>query len=569
MDRITTSYLKEFKKEQSLEKLKESDAFEHFANYCIVSDIHDEEFSITDVHTGGGSDLGIDGISIIINGTLIESPEQVKDLAERSDTFDITFALIQAKTSSNFSWSEMSVFLDGVKDFFSEEIDVPINDHIKHNREIMKVIYDNSLKFRKKKPECRVYYVTTGEWVSDQYLTARCEGRTRDIERMGIFSKVYVTPLGADDIQDSYLRSKNSATARINFPNKVLLPDITGVSEAYLGTVPASEFVKIITDKIGNIKKSLFVENVRDFQEYNTVNQEIKNTLNDPLEKEKFVVLNNGITIVARGLSVVRNNVDLTDYQIVNGCQTSHVLFHEADQLTEAVQVPLKIIATQEEEVINSIIMATNSQTEVTAEDLFAMGKFAKKLEKFLASYEEKQKIFYERRSKQYNATPGIEKVRIITKLQQIRAFAAMFLDEPHRASSYHTELHSQVGDKIFNDRHKLEPYYASAYGYYKLEFFFRNNAIPVSYKPARFQILMAFRYLSNPGTTPELHANKIASYSHRICENLWDTSKAINTFNKCMDIIDSASKNELNREIAKTRGFTETVKELAIKASK
>src|SRR5207248_2095547 len=117
--------------------------------------------------------------------------------------------------------------------------------------------------------------------------------------------------------------------------------------------------------------------------------------------------------------------------------------------LTEAIQIPLKVIATEDEDIINSIITATNRQTQVTSEDLYALGAFQKKLEAFLSAYPDRKQLYYERRSKQYNATAGVEKVRIITKSQQIRAFAAMFLDDPHRASRYYADLRAQVGDKI------------------------------------------------------------------------------------------------------------------------
>lgn len=141
------------------------------------------------------------------------------------------------------------------------------------------------------------------------------------------------------------------------------------------------------------------------------------------------------------------------------------------------------MIATEDEDIINAVITATNRQTQVTTEDLYALGAFQKKVEAFLAAYPDKKQLYYERRSKQYNSMLGIEKVRIITKPQQIRAFAAMFLDFAHRASRYYADLRAQVGDRIFNEHHKLEPYYVSAYAYYKLEFLFRNGALPVYYK--------------------------------------------------------------------------------------
>ncbi|MBE9256629.1 MULTISPECIES: hypothetical protein [Aphanizomenonaceae] len=74
MDRITSSYLKTFKQEQSFsEDLNESILFEHFVNYCIVSKEYNAQFLLEDIHIGGGGDLGIDGIAIIVNGNLIIS----------------------------------------------------------------------------------------------------------------------------------------------------------------------------------------------------------------------------------------------------------------------------------------------------------------------------------------------------------------------------------------------------------------------------------------------------------------------------------------------------------------
>ncbi|MER5835196.1 hypothetical protein ABT116_31290, partial [Streptomyces sp. NPDC002130] len=80
MDRVTKAYLDAFRTEQSIEKLSESDAFELFADYCVISDSYDDEFNVTDVHTGGGDDLGIDGIGVIINGSLISSGEDMEGL---------------------------------------------------------------------------------------------------------------------------------------------------------------------------------------------------------------------------------------------------------------------------------------------------------------------------------------------------------------------------------------------------------------------------------------------------------------------------------------------------------
>jgi hypothetical protein len=170
--------------------------------------------------------------------------------------------------------------------------------------------------------------------------------------------------------------------------------------------------------------------------------------------------------------------------------------------------------------------------------------------------------LYYERRSKQYNSVTGIEKVRIITKPQQIRAFAAMFLDDPHRASRYYADLRAQVGDRIFNEQHKLEPYYTAAYAYYKLEYLFRNGLLPVYYKPARYPLLMALRYIVGGPEMPSLTANRIQAYCNKICEALWEDAASSKAFGKGIEVIDAAlDGTPLMRDTVKTQSFTDAVR--------
>ena len=70
----------------------------------------------------------------------------------------------------------------------------------------------------------------------------------------------------------------------------------------------------------------------------------------------------------------------------MNGCQTSHVLFEVAREqaISDSVMIPLRLIATQDEDVVNAIIRATNRQTEVKEEQFFAITEFPRQLESLL-----------------------------------------------------------------------------------------------------------------------------------------------------------------------------------------
>ena len=82
----------------------------------------------------------------------------------------------------------------------------------------------------------------------------------------------------------------------------------------------------------------------------------------------------------------------------------------------EETNIPIKVVATTDEDTISSIITATNRQTEVTTEDLFAKSPFQKRLESLYDSYPAKKKLHYSVARGGIRAVNGIEKVRIIDK---------------------------------------------------------------------------------------------------------------------------------------------------------
>src|SRR5690606_12983936 len=126
-------------------------------------------------------------------------------------------------------------------------------------------------------------------------------------------------------------------------------------------------------------------------------------------------------------------------YQIVNGCQTSHVIYYNLEKIdTKKVAIPVKIIVTADDSITNELIKATNNQTKVEREELLALSDFQKRLEEFYNTFTKKsQRLYYERRSDQYAYNNDIEKVRIVNIRNQIKSFSAMFLNLPHLAKAY------------------------------------------------------------------------------------------------------------------------------------
>ena len=283
--------------------------------------------------------------------------------------------------------------------------------------------------------------------------------------------------------------------------------------------------------------------------------------------------MNNGVTIIARTLQQVSDRVTINDYQIVNGCQTSHVLFASlADSQADDVMVPMRLIATEDEEVIASIIKATNSQTAIPPLQFLAITDFQEKLENFFGAFPADQRLYYERRTRQYDAM-AIERVRVITPVQLIRAFAAMFLNEPHGTTRSFARLRDRIGDEIFNPQHKLNLYYVAALAHYRLEFLFRNQRMDPIFKPARYHLMLAARILAEPSAPPKMNSNEMERYCQGIATVLWDVARADPLFSEASEIVYNVASSQgaittgvLDRDVVRTQPFTALVIEEATK---
>jgi AIPR protein len=556
MDRVSEALLNEFSNEHGFSGLSEEKRFEHFTSFIAVSRHFNDTFDTEEILVGSAT--GIDGIAIIVNGSLITDVESLEEI-ETANELDATFVFVQADRGSSFDAAKIGNFGFSVLDFFRDHPTLPRNDQILVAAEIMSAVYRRSPKFKRGNPACRLYFATTGTWVGDQVLESRRSAVIDDLIATNLFREVTFHPLGADGIQKLYRQTKNAIQREFIFENRVTIPDVPGVTQAYLGFLPVPELMKIISDDTGEMIGSLFYSNPRDWQDYNDVNEEIKSTLESDA-KSRFVLMNNGITIIARDVRPTANKFVIEDYQIVNGCQTSHVLFEQADKRDKSVAVPVRLIGTQDEAVINAIIRATNRQTPVTEDQFFALQEFPKQLEQYFQTFPNQHKLYYERRSRQYDRL-AIEKTRVITQPSVIKAFAAMFLQEPHRTTRNYSALKEKVGKDIFGKGHRMEPYYTSAFAHYKLEYLFRNARLEAKYKAARFHILLAVRILGNPALLPRhFNSREMEAYCNPLQAVLWDSAKCDELITAAARVVEAAVGNNFHRDNIRTEPTTKEV---------
>lgn len=129
-------------------------------------------------------------------------------------------------------------------------------------------------------------------------------------------------------------------------------------------------------------------------------NKGMLNTLRDDSERERFHLLNNGITVVCESYAIEDGFIKAEDFQVVNGCQTTETLWKynsEEEEKIIDVYVPLRIIETQNNEALaGRISQTTNSQSAVASSDLVANDPIQKDIKTKLG--EGSPAVFYEAR---------------------------------------------------------------------------------------------------------------------------------------------------------------------------
>ncbi len=492
-NRIIKNYLDNYLHDFGINENNETVAFEHFCNYCIFSHINPEAYSsdkffYEEAHTGQGGDNAIDGIMIMVNDVAVTSKQQFETIIGASRNFSVKFIFVQSKTSASFDTGEILKIGSGVKSFFSKS-SLNANTKVLRYKEISDAIFDKSLRFSSK-PECFIYYVTIGKWVDDVNLQNAIDDVESQLSDLNYFSIAKLKPIDADRISTIYRELNNSISREIIISKNVAFPaEIQGIQEAYIGLVRMGEYMKLVTDEDGVLQAGLFYENVRGFLGENPVNNEIRETL-EREESIQFPILNNGITIVTKSLHLSGEKFALTDFQIVNGCQTTNVLYQCREKVSKNLMIPVKIISTDNGELINRIIRSTNRQTQVLDEAFESLKEFHKKLQQYYNTYTETNRIYYERRTHEYDYDGTIKKSNIVTLPIQLYAVMSMFYGEPHSVHRYYGELLRANSNKVFQEDHQLSLYYASAWTLHQIEAAMRRGEITQEWKSYRYHLL-------------------------------------------------------------------------------
>jgi hypothetical protein len=177
------------------------------------------------------------------------------------------------------------------------------------------------------------------------------------------------------------------------------------------------------------------------------------------------------------------------------------------------MHIPIKIVSTTNQEVINSIIRSTNRQNQVQPEAFESLTEFHRKFEEFCKAKNRdvKGSIYYERRSRQYVTDDTVRPIQIISLSNLLSASISMFYSEPHSTHRYYGELLKANRSKIFIEDHLLEPYYFAAYCLHKLILELRKTPESKKHSFARYHTLMYIWNVLTNGEKYKLNSRKLA----------------------------------------------------------
>jgi hypothetical protein len=393
---------------------------QHLKSYAI--DDEDLEAGITD----GGNDGGIDGYYFLINNRQIVTADTE---IEPKVASSIHLLFFQVKHSGGMKPTEIEKWLETADDFFDLSKD-PNSFGARYNKEIktaMRVWREQYLKLSVHFPEVLVdfYYITGDDAEPDEYALDACR-RVKERVEAAFKNTCNVYCVGAKELYKQVQR-RPLKTRKIKWAEQPM-----STAEGYVGLVKLPDFREFLAEdgRPSVLAERIFESNVRGFVIDSTVNDDIAESLHSPADEPNFWLLNNGVTIIAAKTAPAHLMLTVEDPQIVNGLQTSRVIFDNipADSKDDRT-VLVRVMETTDQKTQDRIIKATNSQNKMQAASLRMTDPIHRDIEQLFRN----EGLFYDRR-KGFYKDQGQPIKRIISVNSVAQAVISIMLQRPDDA---------------------------------------------------------------------------------------------------------------------------------------
>lgn len=473
--------------EERASEISESKFFELFTAEQALKDFVPTDDEVASGQVGGGNDGGLDSIYFLINRRFVsDEMEFDRKAVTRADLI-----LIQSSMEDGFNEKRMEKLnlltedllnLSYGKDKFSGE----------YNEDLLSIMEMFKKKYREfctgiQEFTISYYYICKGD---TGVINKSLEGHKDRIisKAKSHFSQAKVSFIFIGAAELLKIISKHPLK---KFP--LLVESSTSRKTSWVCLVPIVEYYKFITTEEGDLRNELFEANVRDWLDMIPVNKAIQDTLEDKTPLEDFWWLNNGVTIIASKAPNEGGTLSVENPLVVNGLQTSHCIYDYVrslkDKTKESRDVLVRIIVTEEPEISDHIIRATNSQTVVPEFSLHMTEKIHRQIEGVLRAYN----LYYDRR-RNYYKNEGVRISQILRPMILAQTVISVLLQRPDDAKGRPTTVLKKEYERVFNPKYSLNLFVNCALLIKKVDQFL-SKQIPIRYHRSNLRWYVAMVY--------------------------------------------------------------------------
>lgn len=413
---ILNGCIKEFQEKNSLERMSSSEIFEMFAVFQLTKEVdltHTEvEHSIVDE----GQDGGIDSFIILHNNFYVRTLNELKDIHILENS-KIKIFISQIKTEKTFKEdvfdklnSSLPLMLDFTKS--SKALLQRFNTNLVEKITIMKEICQKAVI-----SNCKIeFFYSYACKANDIRKNTKIDSKREQIITLTKthlpHAEVVFELHSARELLALY-RRKKMLTFELKLKEQAVPVQFADNKYGYIGVSNLNDYYNLIVDSEGNIREYALEDNIRYFQGDVEVNKRILETLKTDNTRD-FWWLNNGITIIASQCRTLPRKLVMDNPKIVNGVQTTFMIerYFREQNPNDDRSILVKVIASEDDETIDKIISATNSQTPVSPALLRATDNIQRNLELFFQNngfFYDRRKNFYRNKGKPIRRIFGIQ----------------------------------------------------------------------------------------------------------------------------------------------------------------
>lgn len=450
------------------------------------------------VVTGAADDNQIDALLVLANGEPVYDPAEATALVAGEPIDTLALVFLQSTTTDAFRLQKMQATVMGTCHFFQEPPSLDENEHIQARREIVRILMGPQAR-GPTRVQVTLYYAALGRGMDDNrkdqrakalqfresaesVIQDRLDAWVREHEgfvgdaRKPVVERPHVELVNVNKLrsvmqQNDGPHDPSAAPDPAMVPRTIVaehlvpMPATPPMKAGFIGYVRGRDYLELLQSDDGTgLLDELSSRNVRRFLGTdNAVNREIAETLRSS-SRDQFLVRNNGVTIVARDAELSRGRLRLHGYQIVNGLQTSHILYENRERVARAddVYVAMKVIVTEDEALAGAVSRSTNRQTDIADLQAERASPIVVRIARaFDQTREPGPGLWLERQPGEHDDVPEEDANRVVELDELVLAMGATVFAKPHWAAGHPAQIHGMVPAQILNDTDQVPVYVA------------------------------------------------------------------------------------------------------------